>query len=298
MFIFTNAIHLHARQRPRKHSVFNGIKSAPIAPSPSPSFMTKILLGISVLLALASAILGFMTKGKVDNLQGEKKALVERTDQAEAATKKVQGELKVATEEATQAKAAAEEKEKQLADERTKVSSLNGQLATLNTQIEEKNAEITRLNEKIASTPAPAPGEAPAPAPNVTEQQLKDAQAKLAELQTLNDTLTNKAAEAENRARDLEQRERARQAGLTRPGVEATVQAVNQAWNFVVIDKGDRHGIAPNSQMIVKRGNEMIARLRVTSVEPSTSVADIIPGSLAKGAFIRPGDTVIFSGGT
>jgi len=45
------------------------------------------------------------------------------------------------------------------------------------------------------------------------------------------------------------------------------------------------------------RGNEPVARLRVTSVEPSTSIADVLPGSVRRGVSVQPGDTVIFEGG-
>jgi hypothetical protein len=43
----------------------------------------------------------------------------------------------------------------------------------------------------------------------------------------------------------------------------------------------------------VKRGNTRIGKVRVTSVEPASSIADIIPGSLVGGLSIQPGDYVI-----
>ena len=51
-----------------------------------------------------------------------------------------------------------------------------------------------------------------------------------------------------------------------------------------------------NAPLLVVRGNEPIARLRVTSVEPSTSIADVLPGSVRRGMTVQPGDTVIFEG--
>jgi hypothetical protein len=69
---------------------------------------------------------------------------------------------------------------------------------------------------------------------------------------------------------------------------------VNQAWNFVVLNIGDRNGILSNTELIVKRGTARVGRVRITSVEPSTSIADIIPGSLVRGLSIQPGDDVIF----
>jgi len=41
----------------------------------------------------------------------------------------------------------------------------------------------------------------------------------------------------------------------------------------------------------------MVGKVRVTTVEPSTAIADVLPGTLAKGQSVQPGDTVIFQGG-
>ncbi|MEI9894122.1 MAG: hypothetical protein WDN28_09605 [Chthoniobacter sp.] len=44
---------------------------------------------------------------------------------------------------------------------------------------------------------------------------------------------------------------------------------------------GDMQGVMVNSSLIVVRGSDPIARLRITSVEPSTSIADVLPGTVA-----------------
>ena len=48
--------------------------------------------------------------------------------------------------------------------------------------------------------------------------------------------------------------------------------------------------------MVVTRGGQMVAKVRVTSVEPSTSIADIIPSSVVKGQSVQPGDSVVYEG--
>ena len=48
--------------------------------------------------------------------------------------------------------------------------------------------------------------------------------------------------------------------------------------------------------MVVERGGSMVGRLKITSVEPSQSVADIVPNSVPAGIDVRPGDTVVFQG--
>jgi hypothetical protein len=48
--------------------------------------------------------------------------------------------------------------------------------------------------------------------------------------------------------------------------------------------------------MLVVRSGEIIAKIRISSVEPSTAIADIITSSLARGVQVQPGDIVIYAG--
>jgi hypothetical protein len=64
----------------------------------------------------------------------------------------------------------------------------------------------------------------------------------------------------------------------------------------VVLNIGDRQGLKANTPMLVVRNGQQVARVRVTSVEPATAIADVLPGTLARGDAVRPGDTVVFQG--
>jgi hypothetical protein len=48
--------------------------------------------------------------------------------------------------------------------------------------------------------------------------------------------------------------------------------------------------------MVVARNNRAIAKVRITAVEPTTSIADVVPGSISKGVLVQPGDIVIYPG--
>jgi cell shape-determining protein MreC len=80
--------------------------------------------------------------------------------------------------------------------------------------------------------------------------------------------------------------------------LHGTILAVNEAYNFVVLNLGDRQGVAPNSEMLVLRRGALIGKIRVSSVEPTTSIGDILSNSLARGVQVQPGDTVIYAGST
>jgi hypothetical protein len=188
-------------------------------------------------------------------------------------------------------------------DEQTKstLASTQSSLDAANAQVTSLNAKIDDLNKQLLAAkggPAPvAPQGGPSQADyDALKKQFADAQAQVAELNQLKDTLTNKAKDAESRADDLEKVVEHYKNGTVRNGLEGEVLAVNPGWNFVVLSIGDRQGAVANAELIIKRGGSQIGKARITSVEPSTSVADIIPGSLARGVRIEPGDRVIFPG--
>ncbi len=112
-------------------------------------------------------------------------------------------------------------------------------------------------------------------------------------METLNTKLDSDLKTAQSRISAMEERlvEKKRIEKLN--NLTGRILAVNEAWNFVVLNIGDKNGIASNTELLVKRGNTQIGRLRVTSVEPASSIADIIPGSLGRGLSIQPGDYVI-----
>jgi hypothetical protein len=85
---------------------------------------------------------------------------------------------------------------------------------------------------------------------------------------------------------------------MMQEGLEGRVLAVNPAWNFVVLSIGDRQGVVNNAEMLLKRGGQYLGKVRITSVEPSTSIADIVANTLPSGVAVQPGDSVIFQQST
>ena len=83
---------------------------------------------------------------------------------------------------------------------------------------------------------------------------------------------------------------------MGKAGVRGTVLAVNQAYNFVVLNLGGRQGVEANAEMLVLRDGTLIAKIRISSVEPSTAIGDIITSSLERGVQVQPGDIVIYAG--
>jgi len=84
-------------------------------------------------------------------------------------------------------------------------------------------------------------------------------------------------------------------AGVIRGEFQSSIKRAFNQWGFVVVNGGNDQGVVENAQLDVYRRGQPICKLLVTSVEPSESAADIIPGSLVPGQTVQEGDMVIKS---
>ncbi|MFO1483608.1 MAG: hypothetical protein U1F71_09650 [Verrucomicrobiaceae bacterium] len=118
------------------------------------------------------------------------------------------------------------------------------------------------------------------------ESALANQTARFAAAQERVNSLTNAAKEAE-------EREARGRRGIVDADFNARVAQSYTDWGFVVINKGNGGGVFANADLEVKRGKDVVAKLKVRNVEQNTSVADLVKGSLAEGEHIRTGDLVV-----
>ena len=255
--------------------------------------MGKVLLYASIAVTLATTALGFINKGKLSTTKDELTSSQQAVQQKAAAVEQAQKELKTAnatletvTAEKTQAVSQAETLKTDLEKNKT-------QVADLTTQITAKTTEVTELDAKLKEAEAKLANTTPATATTATGPSPED-QAKMQEQETLITKLQSDLESSRAQLEDLRKKDGLRMAQQMRKGLEGRVLAVNQAWNFVVLNLGDRNGVVGNAEMLVKRGTQLVGKVRITSVEPSTSIADIVANSVPRGASIQPGDNVIY----
>jgi len=170
-----------------------------------------------------------------------------------------------------------------------KVTDLTTQLATKDSELGVKTTELQAKDEKITALEKKAEDATLNP-PAVTD----DSKAQMAELETLKTKLETELAGAQSKIKSLEEKALEKKKSQDLKTLTGRILAVNQAWNFVVLNIGNRNGIESNSEFLVRRGTTLIGKVRITTVEPANSIADIVPGSLKQGLSIQPGDDVIF----
>jgi DNA repair exonuclease SbcCD ATPase subunit len=255
--------------------------------------MGKFLVVLSIILTAASAVLGYLNHSRFVEAR---KSLVETeiaANQARTQLTKAQGDLK----NTSQSLSAAVTEKDQLASKlsiaqgelerakgqvdalNTDKNSLETQIAQLTTDLEAKNQELEQKGAGGAQTAA---------------QATPDQQAQLAEQQTLITKLQGDLDSARSQLSVLTKKEQDRTQQRMRHGLSGRILAVNPAWNFVVLNLGDKNGVVNNAELLVKRGSQYIGKVRVTSVERSTSIADIVANSVPQGTTISPGDDVIY----
>ena len=260
--------------------------------------MPKILIGTSLFLLTLSFLFGFLNTSKVKGLRSQLADSISREQMAmnarSANEKKIKAREKEFSDGASKI-AAAEAKASNAEAELHKAQNERAELAA---KLQAGEGQIADLQKRVADATVGAADGVGDASPNEIKTQLEDAKRELEAAEQEKAVLADKVKAAQDRVAAMEEEKRRREAGANAPGVHGTVLAVNQAYNFVVLSLGERQGVVPNSEMLVMRSGALIGKIRISSVEPTTSIGDIISNSLARGVQVQPGDTVIYAGST
>jgi DNA repair exonuclease SbcCD ATPase subunit len=258
--------------------------------------MPRILLGTSIFLLTLSLLFGFLNTSKVRNLRDDltsaesERELAERAHLASERKLQANGEnFATANEKISAAEAKAASAANDLSKARSEEASLQASLKTSENQIADLKAIVN-------STAPPLPGAMENSAPNESSAQLADLKHQLEAAEAEKAVLADKMQAAQDRLASLEAQNRRRPSGPNPAGVHGKVLAVNEAYNFVVLSIGERQGLLNNAELFVMRQGSLIGKIRVSSVEPTTSIGDIITNSLPRGVEVQPGDIVVYAG--
>ena len=246
-----------------------------------------------------SLLLGFLNTSKVKGLRNEIVTTISARENADRARMASEKKLKAretdfaaATSKATAAEAKASSAEADL-------TKAQNEKAEIESKLQASESQIADLQKRVAdATVGGVAGGPEGVSPNEMKAQLDDTKKQLEAAEQEKAILADKVKEAQDRVTAIEAEKKRRESGANAPGVHGTILAVNQAYNFVVLSMGDRQGVVPNSEMLVMRSGALIGKIRISSVEPTTSIGDIITNSLARGVQVQPGDTVIYAGST
>lgn len=250
--------------------------------------MAKNLLFAAIGISLVTAVLGIMNHG---TLEQTKHTLADTQATLDAKQKSLNDTTKALAASKDETKAAQTQQQQTAADlstAQTALAATKSQLDTATKAAADKDTQLSQLkdeNDQLKQQIASMSNSTPAPAVDPAHVQ---------ELEALVSSQQQKIKDTESQLDTYKQKEDKRVKGIMQAGLEGRVLAVNPAWNFVVLSIGDRQGVLNNSELLIKRDGQYLGKVRITSVEPSTSIADIVANSLPPGVAVQPGDNVIY----
>ena len=256
--------------------------------------MKKLVMVLGILAMAGAAALGVMN---MKTLQVEQKDLAEAKKGIKEAKEehgKVDDSLVTAREDRRSAKDQRDDTSAQLSVLNNTLSRQASEIMKLKASIEKakvEKAEIDLVISQFGDVKTVEELEQ-----NVQTQKdtlamrQNEKQSVMAEL----DVKNKEAADIETQVRQLQENRNTHAKNVALNGLEATVIAVNRDWGFVMVNVGKSLGVTPDASLLVKRGGERIARLRITDISDDVLMSEVIDGSLAEGARVLPGDKVIF----
>jgi hypothetical protein len=255
----------------------------------------RTLIGVSVLLLTLSAALGLLNTRKTHGLRIQ----ITETESARDAADRLRGRQEKELKDREAADAAANVRfsaaETKIAAHEAELIKAQEEKDDLRKRVRENEDEIAQLRKQVEEAGGkPAVSANPPNASTVDLQaQLEAVKKQLTTAERENALLSDKVRASPVRPDQVETEKRV---PARDPGIRGRVLAVNRVYNFVVLNLGGRHGVEPNTEMLVLRGGSFIGRIRISSVEPATSIGDIITSSLARGVQVQTGDIVIYAG--
>jgi len=268
----------------------------------------RTVSGLAIVFLVLAAFFGLLNTQKVKalrtngaNAQVARDAAERRNVQTNASTRGTTGaeqqdKISKADNRAAKTEAELAQAQKEKADLQAKLDASQQEIASLQKRAEEA--------EKNANAPV-------GPSSPIENAQTGNLQSQIDDLRRQLDSAEKEKAFLAEKVRDTQERtappketkKRRETASIQREivsahrtGVHGTVLAYNQAYNFVVLNLGARNGVEANSEMLILRDGTLIGKIRISSVEPATSIGDIITNSLARGVQVQLGDNVIYAG--
>lgn len=249
------------------------------------------ILGILAVVALAvSGWLAWENKGAYEVQIGARQNEERLLKIAQNDNTKSLNDIKIAEEDLSNKQATQEEVEGELADQQEVLEDIEVEIEDQKLNIGEKKKDLADLEIETREL-----GEADELIADVKRFKLQ-----INELETEISTAQTSRSALDNTSNGIKQDIAVTKGNIdlynsssSSPNLKTSIAQVFNGYGFVTLRGGDSAGVIKGSTLDVVRGGETIAKLLVTTVEPGSSAADIVPESLVADTNVRAGDTVI-----
>jgi hypothetical protein len=244
-----------------------------------------IFVYVALLGAVAAGVFGWMLIQKYTTSESSLSQVQTSLTASMAKVKKVSKDLDDANSAKDQVTAQLTTANTQIDTDKTQLAAAQKAQDDLNTQLKQAQADVQTAKDALAAVNTKlgmTPDEALA---KITKDE-----ADVAAAQSQEKILQDQLQASQKQIADLQDAINREKTGTIPPGISGKVTFVNRAWNFVVLNVGLSNGVVPNGELIVYRGRDFLGKVRITSAEQNTSVADILPDAKAD---IQIGDDVL-----
>lgn len=247
----------------------------------------KACLSLAIICGIAVAVLSFTQLGpkieglntQITTLEGEKKTATDLADKRGKDLKTATNELR-----STYVKLG------QTSNELVQVTSRATQQERRANDLQDKWETVTKerngLDMELASWRATG----------LTPDRINSTIAALKKANGTNEALMAEAVVLNRKIRDLDNQLKEYKDPLQkvemRVGLKGKVLVVDPKWEFVVLDIGSEQGAERRGEMLVSREGKLVAKVRLTNVDRTRSIANIIPET--KQGDVMEGDQVIY----
>ncbi len=170
-------------------------------------------------------------------------------------------------------------------------------LSEVEARQEDANARVEKNEQLLAEIKQQVPGDIRIEdVPQVVNDLREEEKAKNKSLEELNLVHSKLDKEVIKLKEDIVRTSGKIQESKKRVGnndFEASVSAVNHDWGFLVIGAGEKSGLTGESKLLVKRSGRLVGKVAISALEANQAIAEIVPGSFAKGVVVQAGDRVI-----
>jgi uncharacterized coiled-coil protein SlyX len=213
--------------------------------------------------------------------------------QAETGAAVARKQAEEAKKDAATAADAQKKAQADLADAQSKVDDLNSKLTTAQKTADDATSAISQAKadgDKAKADLQHIKDVLGDMSPEDAKAAIQKANDALAANQSEQKILQDQLQSAQTQIATLKEAINRSKTGEMPPGISGKVTFVNRTWNFVVLNVGLSNGIVPNGELIVYHGKDFLGKVKVTSAESTTAVADILPDAKAD---IQVGDDVL-----
>lgn len=264
--------------------------------------MKTILYIVAIVAIAAGGWFSYATMDKFTKLKANREQLDETNENRKVTIKKTKGEAKEMEVDRDAAQSKLAETEGDLDTSKSNLKLAKREAATWKGKIAEQKEKLEGIQNLIKSIKDAfkelgddiqldqIPGLV-----KKLEDDLKESQRKLEELQSLADAADKRVATNTAQIGELGGRIEKRAARIKGNSAVGQITAINHDWGFAIVQVPSNMPVDETSKLMIKRGTAFIGNLKINAIEGTRIIADVDYKSMTPGMVAQPGDSIVLA---